>query len=138
VRHMSPWNSGTCGTLRVRTQIGVWRTHMCAELRCGVPRPARVVEDGARDRDEIGVPCSDDGFGLLELRDEPHCDHRHVDGLLDGARERHLIVGADRNLLCRMQPAAGNVNGIAAELLDRLRERDGLFDVPSAVDPIRT
>src|SRR6266702_4703431 len=121
----------------LRAQIGAGCTHMCAKLRCGVPRPAWVVEDGARDRDEIGVARPDDGFGLLELRDEPHCDHRHLDSLLDGARERHLIVWSDRNLLCRMQSAAGNVNGTAAELLDLSRECDGLFDVPSALDPIR-
>src|SRR6266702_2176190 len=98
----------------LRAQIGAGCTHMCAKLRCGVPRPAWVVEDGARDRDEIGVARPDDGFGLPEIRDERHSDPWPLDRLLNGTRQRNLIVWSDRNLMCRMQSAAGNVNGTEA------------------------
>ena len=49
-----------------------------AEMRGGVPRPARIVEDGARQARQIGVAGADDRLGLLVLGDEADRDDRHV------------------------------------------------------------
>ena len=42
------------------------RVHRAAELGGRMPRPARVVEDAAGERDEVGVAGADDRLGLLE------------------------------------------------------------------------
>ena len=39
-------------------------------MRGGMPWPARVVENGARERDQVGIACADNGFGLFELVDQ--------------------------------------------------------------------
>ena len=40
---------------------------MCSSM----PRPARVEEDRPRQRDQVGIASTDNGFGLLKLGDEP-------------------------------------------------------------------
>ena len=56
--------------------------------------------------------------------------------LLDGARQRHLIARADRNLLARRRGRRSRRGWRAAARLERLRERDRLLDVPAALDPV--
>jgi hypothetical protein len=61
-----------------------------APRRCALPRPARVVEDRPRKRDQVGIASTDNGFSLLKLGDEADGDHRHAGCLLHRARQRHL------------------------------------------------
>jgi hypothetical protein len=44
---------------RLRIQILVGRFHMRAEVGGGMPRPARIVENRPRERDQIGVAGAD-------------------------------------------------------------------------------
>src|SRR5690348_453817 len=74
---------------RLRAQILRRRIHLAAERGSRVPRPARVVEDAAGERHEVGIAGSDDRLGLLEVGDQPDGNHRHVDGALHFARERN-------------------------------------------------
>ena len=100
-----------------------------------VPGPARVVKDGARQRDEVRVPGADDRFGLIEIRDEPDRDHRQAGRRFDGAREGHLVTRPQRDLLCGCQTAARHMKSAAAVRLQRLRERNRLVDVPTLPAP---
>ena len=52
---------------RLRSQILVGHFHLRTEMCSGMPRPARVVEDRPRKRDQIGIAGTDNGFGLLKL-----------------------------------------------------------------------
>src|SRR5258706_7696199 len=84
---------------------------MPTEMRRGMPRPARVVEDRPRKRDQVGIAGTDNGFGLLKLGNEPDGDHGHVRCPLHGAREWHLIARADWDVLGRSETAARYVDG---------------------------
>ena len=57
-----------------------------------MPRPARVVENCPRKRDQIGIAGTDNGLGLLELGNEPDGDNRYARSLLHSAREWYLIA----------------------------------------------
>ena len=82
------------------------------------------------------VAPADNAFGLVVIGDESHSDHRHRDRLLHRSGERHLIAGADGNLLARIQPPAGDMDCIATAGLQGLGECDGLADVPAGLDPV--
>src|SRR5262249_15184142 len=77
---------------RLRSQILVGRFHLRTEMCSGMPRPARVVENRPRKRDQVGIASTDNGFGLLKLGDQADGDHRHARCLLHRARQRHLIA----------------------------------------------
>ena len=57
---------------------------------------------------------------------------------LDRLRERHLVAGAERNLLQRRDAARGRVDPVDAALLQFLREFDGLRAGPSRPRPSRS
>lgn len=42
-----------------------------AKFRGGVPWPARIEEDRARECDHVGIAGRDDRFGLIEAADQP-------------------------------------------------------------------
>ena len=44
---------------RLRSQILVGRFHLRTEMCSGMPRPARVVEDRPRKRDQVGIASTD-------------------------------------------------------------------------------
>ena len=48
----------------LRTQILFWSFHGRAEMRSRMPRPARIVEYGARESDKIGIASSNDRLSL--------------------------------------------------------------------------
>src|SRR3569623_1957803 len=79
---------------RLRAEILRRRLHARSQVSGGVPRPARIVKHAPGERDHVGVAGADDGFGLLEVRDEADGDHGHRDRLLDGAGERNLVARA--------------------------------------------
>ena len=56
--------------------------------------------------------------------------------LLDGLRERHLIAGAERDLLQRRYAAGGHIDPVDAALFQLVGEFDGLRDIPAALDPV--
>ena len=64
---------------RLRSQILVGHFHLRTEMCSGMPRPARVVENRPRQRDQVGIASTDNGFGLLKFGDEP-------DGAITGMR----------------------------------------------------
>ena len=51
---------------------------MCTEMGSGMPRPARAVEDRPRQRDQVGIASTDNGFCLLKLGDESDRDYRYA------------------------------------------------------------
>jgi hypothetical protein len=101
-----------------------------------VPRPARVIEDAAGERDEVGVPGADDRFRLLEGGDQADRDDGHVHRALDRAGERDLVARADGDLLARVEAAGRDVDRRAPALLKCAGELNGLLDIPPAFDPV--
>jgi hypothetical protein len=91
---------------RLRAEILVGDFDLRAEMRSGLPRPARIVQDRAGERDDIGITGTYNGFRLLEFGDQTHGDDGHAGGSLDRASERNLVVGPNRNLLRRCETAA--------------------------------
>ena len=63
---------------RLRTKILRRRGNSGSEVGCGVPGPAGIVEDGAGESDEIGIPGADNGFSLLKFSDQAHGNDRNV------------------------------------------------------------
>src|SRR5215469_5262128 len=126
------------GTLtRGCAQVLVRRPHPGAEMSGSVPGPTRVEQDRARERYKIGISGRYDGLRLLELSDEPDGNHGYANRCFYGARQWHLIVGADWDALSSVEAATRDVNGGTAVCLECLREHDALRDVPSARDPVR-
>src|SRR5260370_16909385 len=74
---------------------------MRTEMRGRMPRPARIVENRPRKRDQVGIAGTDNGFGLLKVRNEPDSDHGYARCLLHGAREWHLIARTNPDPLVR-------------------------------------
>src|SRR6516162_7494801 len=121
---------------RLRSQILVGRFHLRTEMCSGMPRPARVVENRPRKRDQVGIASTDNGFGLLKLGDQADGDHWHARCLLHRARQRHLIARPDRDLLDRCETAARYVHGGATARLQRPRKGDCLVDVPVSAQSV--
>jgi hypothetical protein len=55
-----------------------------------MPRPARIVEDRAGQRDHVCIAGPNDRFGLFDPRDQSDGDNRHRDREFAGTRKRHL------------------------------------------------
>src|SRR4051812_32898135 len=81
------------------------RFDLAAEFGCGVPGPARVVEQAAGERDHVGLAGCDDVFGLPRLGDQADGDGGQTRLALDGLGKLHLIAGAKRDLLQRRDAA---------------------------------
>src|SRR3981081_3849309 len=81
--------------------IGRRRRDMAAEFVCARPAPARVVEHPARQCDHVGLAGCDDILSLPRLRDETDRNGVDANSFLQRLRKRHLIAGAERNLLQR-------------------------------------
>ena len=80
---------------RLAAKILFGRINGFPEMRGSVPRPARIVEDRSRDRNEISIPRCQYGFRLFEVSNETDSDHRYLDCVFDGARERYLVAWTD-------------------------------------------
>ena len=76
----------------------------------------------------------DDLLGLVGLGDEADGHGRHLRLALDGFGERHLIAGAERNLLRGRHAAAGDVEETAAALLQFMRVGERLLEIPAAFE----
>src|SRR5260221_1911926 len=109
---------------------------MRTNMRGRMPRPARIVENGPRKRDQVGIAGTDNGLALLKLRNEPDSDHGYACCFLSGAGEWHLMARTKGGRGGRGETAARNVNRGAATCLQRLSKRDCLVDVPAAVSPV--
>jgi hypothetical protein len=55
-----------------------------------MPRPARIVEDRAGQRDHVCIAGPNDRFDLFDPRDQSDGDNRHRDREFAGTRKRHL------------------------------------------------
>ena len=88
-------------------------------------------------RDEIGLARADDRLGLFSLGDQADGHGGDARGLLHGARQRHLIARAERDLLLCREPAAGHVDEVGAARLGCRGEGDALLDIPATLDPVR-
>src|ERR1019366_1804237 len=120
----------------LRAQILFWSFHGRAKMRGRMPRPARIVEYGARESDKIGIASSNDRLSLIIASDETDRDGRQVRCSLDGTGERHLIARPDRDLLCRSHAPARDMNGATASRRERFREGDGLIEIPASFGPV--
>nr|GEU28584.1 hypothetical protein [Tanacetum cinerariifolium] len=121
---------------RLAAQILARCAHLAAQRGGRMPRPARVVQHGARQRHQVSVAVGDDGLGVQRLGNQAHGHDRDTDHLLDGARQRHLVAGTDGNLLVRMQAAAGDVDHVDAALLEHFTHRLRLLDGKAARHPV--
>src|ERR1019366_3442320 len=75
----------------LRAQILFWSFHGRAKMRGRMPRPARIVEYGARESDEIGIASSNDRLSLIIASDET--DRRGcADPLAHQAREEEFTT----------------------------------------------
>src|SRR6185295_7553471 len=73
-----------------------------------------------------------------ELRDEPDGHDRKARRRLDGPGERDLVARSQRYPLRGGEAAARDMDGATSPRLERLRKRDGLFDVPPVRRPVRS
>src|SRR5690606_7806206 len=105
-------------------------------MRCGVPRPARIIEDRTGQPDHVRVAGAHNGFGLIVVGNQPDGDNRHLHRLLYRASQRHLIARPHGDLLPRVQTSAGNVDRITAPRFERLRKLDGLLYIPTTLYPV--
>jgi hypothetical protein len=84
---------------RLGTKILIGHANVGAKFRGGVPWPARIEEDRARQRDQVGIAGRDDRLGLIEAADQPDGNHRDTHDGLDRTGKRHLIARTHRDLL---------------------------------------
>jgi hypothetical protein len=71
----------------------------------GVPGVQRgAVEKCAGERDVIGPPFGDDGFGLLRIGNHADRLERDLAAASDGLHKRHLITGPGRSPACGAIP----------------------------------
>ncbi len=115
-----------------------WRgaTTLRPSAHRGVPRPARIPQHAARQRDQVRVAFGDDRLCLLWLGDQ---SDRHRDGAgraANRARQWHLVAGTERDLLRRRHAAARHVDPIAAARDEAARELDRVVERDAAVDPV--
>src|SRR5580698_190649 len=86
------------------------------------------------DRDQIGLPVLQDGFGLFRLQDDPDRHGGHPGLLTDALGKRHLETEAARHL--RRRGRAGNAARGAVDHVDATRlqlagEHDRVVHIPS-------
>ena len=72
---------------------------MVAECSGRMPGPARIPEQAAGQRDQVGLPVGKDRFGLLRFGDQADRDDRHVNLRPHAFGKRHLIARPKRNFL---------------------------------------
>ena len=77
---------------RLAAQVLAGAANLRAKVRRGMPGPARIVEHGPRQRDQIGVARGENGLRLVEVGDEADGDHGNLDRPLDFSRQRNLIA----------------------------------------------
>ena len=66
------------------------RLYPAAKLRGSVPGPARIIDDSAGDRNEVGITGTHDLFGLLVPGDKADRDSGQPSCSLDCPRQWHL------------------------------------------------
>src|SRR5262245_31387103 len=123
---------------RLRPEILVGGFYACTEMSCSMPWPTWVVEHGAGQRDQIGIPRADNGFRLLELGNQANGYHGHPRRSLDRPRQWHLVAGADGDALGRIEASTRDMDRHTTTRLERLCESDGLINVPPSLHPIGT
>src|SRR5471032_3110035 len=123
------------GLMRRSAQILRRRLDLRTQPGGRVPRPARVVQHGARHRHHVGIARRQYRLGLFRLGDQADGDGRQPRLALDACRERQLVARPRRDPLQRRQAAAGHMHEMGAALLQLLREAHALLDLPAAVDP---
>lgn len=106
-------------------QYSRWRLHLCTQLGRRMPGPARVEQDGARQRHHVGP---------LAMISSACCASVTADAgklaiALDAFGKRHLVARSHGNLLLRRNTAAGDVDEIGAQLLEFLRETHALLEL---------
>ena len=106
------------------------------ERRRRMPGPARVPQQRAGQRHGVGLAVGQHRLGLRGFRDQAHRDHLHRNLALDRLGEMQLVAGADRDLLRRMQAAAGHVDEMAAARVQGARQHEALRQVPAALHPV--
>jgi len=72
------------------TKILLPGAYLRTQLSCSMPRPARIVEDRAGQRDHVCIAGPNDRFDLFDPRDQSDGDNRHRDRGFAGTRKRHL------------------------------------------------
>nr|WP_242493730.1 hypothetical protein [Sanguibacter massiliensis] len=97
----------------------------------------RVAEVLAADEYDVGGARGEDLLGLRGRRDEPDGAGRHVGVLADARGERHLVTGADGDLLVRDEPARRHVDEVDSGLARPPGDGCDIVDVEAAGRPVR-
>src|ERR1700735_3833473 len=84
----------------------------------------------------VGLAAGDDGAGFGGGGDHADGAGHEVGFAADAFREIDLVERGDRNVGVGGVAAGGAIDEIDAEWSELTRERDGLFDIPAAFDPV--
>ena len=103
-----------------------------AEAISGVPDQARIVEERAREGDEVRLAGGDDRLGLLGGSDEARDARGQPGRAADARRERDVVAGR-RGDLRGDDVAGGDTRVATAQVAQGGRERDGILDGAAAV-----
>src|SRR4029077_14429834 len=107
-----------------------------AELSCGVPAPAGVVEHVASQRDLVRMAAGEDLFSLLRSGDQADGNSIDLGRFLHRLREWNLITGSQGDFLHGRDAARRDGDPIRAAPLQFANEGYRLFHVPAALDPV--
>src|SRR5471030_608178 len=118
------------------TPILFWRTDFCSQPGRGMPRPAWVIKNASRQSYHICLAGTDDGFCLLGFSNQTDSDDGHLYFLFDSLCKRYLIVRPNADFLLWAQSAAGDMNIVAAQLVQCFCQLHGLFQIPPPLDPV--
>src|SRR5882672_4418609 len=124
-------------SVRWRAPVGWGRgVDRSAELGGRVPRPARVVEHAARQRDKVRATTRDDVFGLLAFRDQTYGHGGESGRLAHTLRKRHLVTWCHGDFLQGGNAGRRGSDPVDAALLQLPRVLDGLYEIPASLHPV--
>ena len=107
-----------------------------AQGHSGFPAPARLVQERARQRHQIGVATLQHGLRLGRLGDQAHRDGGQGRCFFDRFGQVHLVLGTNGNFLLRRDTARRDVHELRPGLLEQNGQLGGFFHRPAAVDPV--
>ncbi len=101
-----------------------------------VPRPTRVEQHAAAERDHVGLSGGQNVLRLLGLGNEADGHGGDAGLAADALGKRHLVAGADLQLLLRDRASARRSDVVAAPSLELGREHDAVIERPAAFGPV--
>src|SRR3974390_787929 len=100
------------------------------------PRPSRVCQHAASQRDKVGLAVCENRFSKFGLVQQSDGHGRNAGLAANAIGKRYLISRTDRDLLLRRKSSRRDRDVVAAERFQLAHEFNTVGDVPPAVDPI--